>query len=282
MEFIKNSLETIKNKFGSQEKRIKTWESKTSDLSKEYLSDLDNNFTELTAEVLKSKIKYLGKTESGEPVLSSGLSRKELTSPKEIGETEGGGVIYEHSPMYNYIKNASGLIKNWKEKINDEKLSAQEKKILLNQLNLRKENFKNQIFDIRHQITPEKNEKQVLKQVKIFKKEIPEENNKEQELSDCIEKIQQLAENYNQEESSDDSIRQAVVLVGKISKQENTEPKKLISDLQTIFDADNRENVTSFYRHLAEFFEAMGNREEKSVNGNDETTSINNPPLLNT
>ncbi len=284
MEFLKKSFETIKNKINSQEKKSKTWESKIGNLSKEYLSNLENDFTQLNAEVLKTKIKFLGKTESGESILTSGFSRKELVSPKEIGETEGGGVIYEHSPLYNFIKEAVELTKNWQEKITSEKLTDEEKKILNNTLKIKIQSLKNSLFDIRHQADPDKAKKDVLKKAKLYFHEEGLKTNELSNIDECIAKIQNLAETYSPEESSDDSIRQAVILIGRISTEEKTEPKKLIFDLKSIFSNPDKKDIETFYEKLLGFFDTVENiqkNQTSSILKDDETQIMGPPPAFN-
>jgi len=283
MEFFKNTFEKIKNTVNPKEHKLKTWESKTGILSKNLSKEMDNDFTKINTEILKTKIKFLGETENGQAVLSSGLSRKELVSPKEIGETDGGGIVYEHSPLYNFIKEASGLIKSWQEKINSEKLTEQERKILNNTLKLKIQDFKNTLFDIRHQTDPEKIKKDVFKKAKVFTHEEGLKKSETSNIDEHIAKIQNLAESYSSEENSDDSIRQAVILVGKISSEENTEPKKLILDLKSIFSSPDKKDIETFYEKLLGFFNTIENiqkTQEGSINNNDETNITSQPPAF--
>lgn len=284
MEILKNTFEKIKNTVNPKENKLKTWESKTSILSKNLSKEMDNDFTKINTDILKTKIKFLGKTQDGQAILSEGLSRKELILPKELGETEGGGIVYEHSPIYNFINETSEMIRNWQEKINSEKLTEQEKKILNNVLRLKIQDFKNNLFDIRHQTDPEKIKKNVFKKAKTYTEE---ESLKKTELSnidECVTKIQNLAENYSPEESSDDSIRQAVVLINRISTEEKTEPKKLIFDLKSIFSNPDKKDIETFYEKLLGFFDTVENvqkNQEGSIIKNDESDITNQPPAFN-
>lgn len=274
MEFFKNNFEKIKSTITPKEKEPATWESKNSALSKNLLRELDDDFTKINTEIIGTKIKFLGRTEGGQAVLSSGLSRKELISSKEIGETEGGGVVYGHSPLYNYIKEASGLIKNWQEQINSEELTESEKKMLSNILKVQIQAFKNNLFDIRHQSDPDKIKKDVFKKAKLYSHEESLKKNELNNIDEYVTKIQNLAETYSSEESSDDSIRQAVVLIARISAEENTEPKKLIFDLKTIFAGPDKKDINVFYEKLMNFFEATKNTQKEqvfSINKDDDT-----------
>ncbi len=285
--FFKETVTNLKNKLPFK-KRVKSWNfeaSRKQNQNKDVaINSIERDFDKILNKLILNKIEKIGETEGGGEIIQPIIE-------ETIGETEGGGEIIKTKDLNTVNTDTSKLFDSWKEKIKNEKsFSIQEKSHILYHLLRKKAEIENSIHNNLNSITSDKTEKVVFNEAEKLETELSQNTSHEKESDVYIEKIQQLAENYNQEENSDDSIRQAVNLIGKISRNDNTEPKKLISDLLDIFGESNKENIIEFYKQLFTFFEAtenIKNSQENNTNKQNKdkeenTQIIGNPPILNT
>lgn len=285
--FFKETVTNLKNKLPFK-KKVKSWnfevarkQNQNKDIT---INSIERDFDKILNKLILNKIEKIGETEGGGEIIQPVIE-------ETIGETEGGGEIIKTKDLNTVDTDTLKLFDSWKEKIKNEKsLSIQEKSHILYHLLRKKAEIEDAIYKNLNNIDYTKIKQDVFNEAEKFEMELSQNTSPEKESDVYIEKIQQLAENYNQEENSDDSMRQAVNLIGKISINDNTEPKKLISDLLDIFGESNKENIVEFYKQLFTFFEATENiknsqnieTNKQNKNKEENTQIIGNPPILNT
>lgn len=282
MEFFKEKIYNPEDLTKKNTAETKTWESKTSVLSKEFLKKIDDEFSQISAKLVKLIIEnsdeienknniennndeeWVGETESGGQIYLTKEEesevkpaiQKKLTTKKLIGETESGGQVYENSPLDDFTDKMIRFNKDWREKIkNEKKLTIKEKKILLNNLKLRINNLKNQIFDAYHGINPKQSKEEITitaeKMISAIETDIKKTEEEEQKI---IEVFESIVEIFNQPlKTKNADTQKKLYLIKQTAQDIGLSPKDIVNSIYT--DLPKNPQTEEIYEQIIKSFE---------------------------